>query len=205
MSRAVFPLLLLISFLVQEAVKPGDEPSDFAWALIILVVLFTIEVRTARSPFQFLGVTTGAVTVRMIGLVLVIGTLSNTLLFSIQERLGTVDFYFEPATARELFRAAFKGNVRTFGEELAFRGWLFFPRIRESARAFWAVNVMQALMFALVHASLPKPDPFRAALALYALFAALLWGWLNRRFNSLLPSWALHASSGLYHMLFGPR
>ena len=200
-----FPLLLVVSYAIQESHRSPDETSDVPWAVLIAIVLALIALTSRRSPFRALGVTTEKITARMLLSLLPLMVVSNACLFAMQKWIEGVDFYCSIANSRELWSAIFKGNVRTFGEELVFRGWLFLPGIRGRSTAFWIMNSVQSVAFALVHASIPNPPAFQITLSIFAFALAFLYGWLNRRFNSLVPSWTLHASNGLYHMIVGPR
>lgn len=68
-------------------------------------------------------------------------------------------------------------------EELTMRG-LTMHYARKAGLSFWAANVVQALLFALMHQNLIQIS--------YAFFPALLMGWLCRKYHSLYAPILLH-------------
>lgn len=68
-------------------------------------------------------------------------------------------------------------------EELTMRG-LTMHYARKAGLSFWAANVVQALLFALMHQNLIQIS--------YAFFPALLMGWLCKKYHSLYAPILLH-------------
>jgi membrane protease YdiL (CAAX protease family) len=91
---------------------------------------------------------------------------------------------------------AFKG-IRIFVEESVFRGFLLVPGISGSNRVFWIANLSQALVFAVVHLLIPNAPLHHYALGMFAFVSSLVYGLLNRRAGSLLPSWIIHLTNGV--------
>lgn len=69
------------------------------------------------------------------------------------------------------------------GEELLCRG-LILHYAKKSLPRFWMANILQALLFALIHGNLIQ--------GLFAFVAGLMLGYLAERYQSLLPGMLLH-------------
>ena len=80
--------------------------------------------------------------------------------------------------------------IAPIGEEFLCRGITFHYAdkvVRNMANrkaAFWIANVLQALMFAIMHANLVQGS--------YTFFMGLGLGWLRKRYDSLYPSMLAH-------------
>lgn len=80
--------------------------------------------------------------------------------------------------------------IAPIGEELLCRGVTFHyankvvEGMANRRAAFWIANVMQALMFGIMHANLVQGS--------YAFFVGLGLGWLRQRYHSLYPSMLAH-------------
>lgn len=70
-----------------------------------------------------------------------------------------------------------------FAEELTFRG-LSLEYLKETGAAFWKINVLQALFFAIAHLNLVQ--------GLYAFLLGLLLGYVSMKYRSLWASITLH-------------
>jgi len=94
--------------------------------------------------------------------------------------------------------AVFKTSL---AEEVLFRGLIGKQLIRKLG--FPIGNLMQAMLFGLVHLVLLLAPTVNAAMVAFAVVmtGALGWfnGWLNERLGggSILPGWAAHASANL--------
>ena len=69
-------------------------------------------------------------------------------------------------------------------EELTFRG-LSLEYLKETGAAFWKMNVLQALFFAIAHLNLVQ--------GIYAFLIGLLFGYVAMKYRSLWASITLHA------------
>lgn len=78
-------------------------------------------------------------------------------------------------------------------EELAFRGLTM--RILKHAFPFWGANVIQALLFALLHGNLVQ--------GVYAFLAGLFFGWLLRAYGTLKASILCHLAVNLSGTVLG--
>ena len=129
--------------------------------------------------------------------------LSNVLLFYIQTRFLKAEFapkkYFDQDY---LFTFLIFNSVRIFGEELIFRGFLLIKGIKENNVRFWLLNFVQAILFASIHSLFNENNFGNFVFTIDVFIFSIFIGWLNRRFNSLLPSWLLHFGNGIQNFFF---
>lgn len=69
------------------------------------------------------------------------------------------------------------------GEEIIFRG-LTYRYFRKAGACFWAANILQALLFGIIHLNWVQGG--------YAFLLGLLLGYMGKRYNSLLVPMLLH-------------
>ena len=93
-------------------------------------------------------------------------------------------------------------SVRVFGEELIFRGFLLTKDIKNNKTVFWILNILQASIFSYIHSFGFTDITLKISFTLYVFIFSILSGWINRKYNSLLPSWIIHQANGLQHFFF---
>jgi membrane protease YdiL (CAAX protease family) len=96
----------------------------------------------------------------------------------------------------------FFNSIRILGEEIIFRGILLIKDFKIDNVYFWLANICQALVFSFIHASIPDNLISKIMLGCYAFALSIYFGWLNRKFNSILPSWIIHWMNGLQTIIF---
>lgn len=90
----------------------------------------------------------------------------------------------ETANMGEGFLVTFAAVVLApIGEEILCRGLALYYAEKAFGR-FWAANILQALLFAVIHGNLIQGT--------YAFAIGLMLGWLVQRYHSLLPGMLLH-------------
>ena len=91
----------------------------------------------------------------------------------------------------------FFNSIRTFGEEFIFRAFLLFKVFKSNYLTFWGLNVVQAFLFSLIHYYLAHELTNKIVFGVYVFVLSVYFGWLNKKFNSLIPSWTIHWMNGL--------
>jgi hypothetical protein len=95
----------------------------------------------------------------------------------------------------------FFNSIRIFGEEFIFRAFLLINVIKQNKILFWVLNFVQAFLFSIVHYFIAQDLTNKVVFAVYVFAAAFYFGWLNRKFDSLLPGWTIHWLNGLQTLL----
>jgi len=95
----------------------------------------------------------------------------------------------------------FLNSVRILGEEAMFRGFLLIKSIKEKNQTFWILNLTQAFVFTLIHVLFQDNLTGRLAIGIYGFALSVYFGWLNRKFNSILPSFIIHWMNGLQTLI----
>lgn len=95
----------------------------------------------------------------------------------------------------------FFNSIRTFGEEFIFRAFLLIKNIQSNNLIFWLLNIVQAFLFSLIHYYLAHELTSKIIFEIYVFVLTLYFGWLNRKFNSIIPSWTIHWLNGLQTLL----
>ncbi len=95
----------------------------------------------------------------------------------------------------------FFSSIRTFGEEFIFRAILLFKDFKRNNLFFWGLNFIQAFLFSLIHYYIADDLTSRIVFTVYVFFLSVYFGWLNRKFNSLIPSWTIHWMNGLQTLI----
>lgn len=88
-------------------------------------------------------------------------------------------------------------SIRTFGEEFIFRAFLLVKEVNSSNAAFWVLNSVQAFLFSSIHFYFVIESDGRFIFGIYVFILSLFLGWMNRKFNSIVPSWIIHWINGL--------
>lgn len=91
----------------------------------------------------------------------------------------------------------FFNSIRTFGEEFVFRAFLLIKDIRSNNAVFWSLNIIQAILFSLIHYYLAHELTNKIVFGVYVFVLSVYFGWLNKKFNSIIPSWTIHWMNGL--------
>lgn len=193
--------LLIVAF--HLAMKGPDKKfydEAVTYSVIIavpLVVLFLIK----KSPVHLFGLSLDKLSVKLFLSILPLILLNNVFLFVFEKSLGE-RFTLRPFSLLILLKYLLNtGHIRTFGEELVFRGFLLSRDIKKDLRIFWAANIFQAAVFAFLHALIPVSVFHRLVLSLYIFSLSLVFGVLNRKFDSLFPSWIIHSTSGIFSLI----
>ena len=105
-----------------------------------------------------------------------------TMLSSVMDYLKSINQYYHPALA-----FLFAVILVPFYEEYIFRG--IFLNSMDRRIKFIAANVIQSVLFALVHENW--------SLFLFYFFTGLITGYLVKKSNSLLPALSMHATNNL--------
>ena len=95
----------------------------------------------------------------------------------------------------------FLNSIRTFGEEFIFRGFLLIKEFKNNNLLFWLLNIAQALLFGFIHSSFVDELISKIIFGMYALLLSTYFGWLNRKFDSLLLSWIIHWMNGIQTLI----
>jgi hypothetical protein len=95
----------------------------------------------------------------------------------------------------------FFNSIRIFGEEIIFRAFLLIKVIQRNSFIFWGLNIVQAFLFSLIHYYLANELSDKIAFGIYVFVLSAYFGWLNRKFNSVIPSWTIHWMNGLQTLL----
>lgn len=86
-------------------------------------------------------------------------------------------------------------STNAFIEETFFRG-ISLHYLTEKTK-FWIANLVQASFFALIHVLSPMTStPW--SFVLLTFFLGLLWGFLTKRYKSLIPAIALHLIADIF-------
>lgn len=137
------------------------------------------------------------------GLLVLSILISNVLLFLIQSKLlndhYTLKKHFD-------FKYAYVflmyNSVRVLGEELMFRGFLLINEIKKRIKLFWVLNLLQAVLFSFIHSLFVDVLIDKIVFTSYVFIFSVYAGWINHKFNSLLPSWLIHWMNGLLNFYY---
>ena len=95
----------------------------------------------------------------------------------------------------------FVSSIRTFGEEFIFRGFLLIKKIKNNTIFFWILNITQSLIFSYIHSLFVDELISKIVFVAYVFVLSIYFGWLNRKFNSLIPSWIIHWMNGILALI----
>jgi membrane protease YdiL (CAAX protease family) len=95
----------------------------------------------------------------------------------------------------------FFNSIRTFGEEFIFRAFLLIKVIQSNNVIFWCLNIVQAFLFSLIHYYIAHELTSKIIFGIYVFILSVYFGWLNRKFNSIIPSWTIHWMNGLQTLI----
>ncbi len=165
--------------------------------LVLAGVVLGLTLLAPQPVVEFARLKPSTITLRFIVVILPIMILSNSFLLWGQKILGDVQFVLRPFSLTYWINRCFFGGVRIFMEELIFRGLLLLPWVSKNVQVFWLANIAQSACFATLHAFVPVHPNFRLPFIIYAFILSIAFGWLNRKFNSLMPSWVIHCTNGV--------
>lgn len=170
----------LVYFVVQR--RRGESTRD---------ILTVLGLRGSEWRYVLLGVLGGVLIPVLFRVLSSLGVVSIDYGTSMS---GLADYRGLPRTATTFVLVLLLEGIGTaLGEELLFRGLLAGVLMKRLGP--WWGNVAQATLFGLVHLVVLFTAPRYAVLAFLLSFAAgLFMGWLRGRTDSILPSWATHAS-----------
>lgn len=95
----------------------------------------------------------------------------------------------------------FFNSIRTFGEEFIFRAFLLIKNVQSNKFIFWSLNVIQAFLFSLIHYYIANDVTDQIIFTIYVFVLSIYFGWLNRKLNSIIPSWTIHWMNGLQTLI----
>jgi membrane protease YdiL (CAAX protease family) len=192
--------LVALYFATRDPKKPFDEQA-INYSVIVFVICGVLAA-VKMSPVRLFGLSLDKLSGRLFLYILPVFLVSNVFLVILDLVLSGSAFkprsFSMPALLNSLFPI---GQIRAFGEELVFRGFLLSKTVSGDKRTFWAANVTQTLIFTSLHALIPMALGPKIVLILFVVTISILYGILNRRFQSLLPSAILHSTNGLIQNL----
>jgi len=179
--------------------EPGESFDGNAIVYsIIISVPFVIMSLVKISPIKFFGLSLDKLTGKLFLWILPFFLLNNLFFFIFYKTLLGEDFTVHSITLFLILKYLLSTiHIRTFGEEFIFRGFLLADKIGNNHKRFWIANFSQALIFTSLHTLTPLPIIYRIIVAIFTFCLSLLWGILNRKFNSLFPSWIIHSTGSV--------
>ena len=96
----------------------------------------------------------------------------------------------------------FIASIRILGEEFIFRGFLLIKSLNQNNKLFWLLNIAQAIIFSFIHTTFVDELNSKIVFGSYVFVLSVYFAWLNRKFNSILPSFIVHWMNGLGTFIF---
>ena len=129
--------------------------------------------------------------------------LSNILLFLIKKYFigGEIQVETNDSILKLILGFLFLNSIRTFGEEILFRGMLLTPDFKKNKNIFWFINFSQAILFTAIHILFVDGLMNKLIFGLYVLLISIYFGWLNRKFDSIIPSSIIHWMNGIQALI----
>ncbi len=93
-------------------------------------------------------------------------------------------------------------SIRFFGEELFFRGLLLIKDVKSDFKTFWFINILQSILFGIIHSLFVDEVLIKIAFFFYAFTLSIIMGLINKKYDSLLPSWLIHFANGFQNFIF---
>lgn len=196
-----YAFIAALYFLARDPGKKLDETSIF-FSVVVFGVCGALALAKI-SPVRLFGLSADNLFWKMLLYILPMFLFTNAYLIYLQKALGespAVKSFTVVALLKVLFPFA---HVAKFGEELVFRGFLLSRTVSANKKLWWSANVAQAVVFAGIHALVPMPLGTRIVFVAFVVALGLIYGLLNRKFQSLLPSAILHGTNGLVMNLMG--
>lgn len=110
--------------------------------------------------------------------------------FYFGSRINVTNYIYEGSFILSILRTAI---ISPIAEELVFRGVIL--KKAKDIMPFYVANIIQALLFGIVHM-----DPIQAT---YAFLYGLLFGYMVLKYQSIIPSIALHMLNNTIGVIFG--
>ncbi len=196
-------LLLLLGSYAFLKKNPVTGHEFWYFAAFIFFVFFKVHAKGFISLFKLsLGEGKKGIAKFILSLIVII-VISNILLSAIQAYVFKESFELKKSFDTEyLSLFLIIKPVRIFGEEIIFRGLLLNKYIKSNKWAFWITNVMQAALFAYIHSLFTEDISSKIIFGAYAFVFSVFGGWLNNKYNSLLPSILMHWGNGIQEFFF---
>jgi len=193
----LYYIFIVVFYLFTKEPGKSFEGNAVVYSIIIFVP-FVIMSLVKVSPIKFFGLSLDKLKGKLLLWVLPFFLLNNFFFFFFYKTLLGEDFTVRSITLFLILKYFFSTvHIRTFGEEFVFRGFLLSDKIKNNPKRFWIANFSQSLIFTSLHAIAPFPIIHRIIVVIFIFCLSLLWGVLNRKFNSLFPSWIIHSTGSV--------
>jgi len=191
-----YAAMFIFYFVTRKPGKPFDDQA--VTYSVVIGIVFAVLYLTKNSPISLFGLRLENLKGRMFLWILPFILFNNGFLFVLDHFLLGEEFSVRPFDVMVLLRYLFSlSHIRTFGEEMIFRGFLLSRTISSSRKLFWTMNIFQAAVFTFLHALIPMPLTVRLVFCIFVFLFSITIGLLNQRFNSLFPSWLIHSTNGI--------
>lgn len=174
--------------------------TDHIFYTVGMTLVFLFFLAFKRHPFRAMGLNFSAFSGKMFLWMLPVSVITNAYII-----MQSIYFFGDTLTWRAEITAGMVlykifGPIRTIGEEIIFRGWMFIkPEIMEDDKTFWGCNVIQAIIFTIPHALIPFDQLWKWIIWIcFVMLLSLVYGCINRKFKSIWPSAILHSFNGFY-------
>jgi membrane protease YdiL (CAAX protease family) len=182
--------------LTRSPNKPLDKQAVI-YSAVIFGTCGTLAL-AKRHPVRLLGLSWNCLSGKLFLAVLPVFLAANAFLIYFDSALSSGPPQVRPFTFLLLMKTIFPlGQIRAFGEEIIFRGFLLSQTLKNDEKTWWTVNILQAAVFTTLHALIPMPLLTKLVFIGFVFGLSIAYGLLNRRFQSLLPSAILHGTNGL--------
>ncbi len=191
----IFLIFILFSFALAVIYKKENIYGYYIFAIVLFALLFD------SSYAKEFGFSIKVLLDRKLILYLIPSViLSNFLLACMNKYIPENGPLFNQN--HMLLGFIFLNSIRILGEETIFRGFLLIKSIKENNQTFWILNLTQAVVFSLIHAFFMDSLRGKIAFGTFVFALSIYFGWLNRKFNSILPSFIIHWMNGLQTLIF---
>jgi len=188
-------LFVIGSYILNTIYRKRGLDVYYIIALIIIILGFTKFTLIKDLGLSFAILKNKKLYIFLIPTVI----LSNILLFLIRKYFigGEIEVETNESIFKLILVFLFLNSVRIFGEEILFRGFLLVKDFKTDYLLFWKLNIGQALFFSLIHSLFNDDLTSKIVLGSFTFISSIYFGWLNRKFDSLLPSWIIHWMNGI--------
>src|ERR1035437_4627720 len=198
--------LLFMGFSFWQCLK-ANQINILLYYVILIFVFFLIKATengiTGVFTLQFKPKNGKKNYLSGVLLILASITASITLLYLIDNKVlnthYTIKNYFDYKYAFTFF---IFNPIRILGEETIFRGYLLIDDVRNNNKIFWVSNFAQATVFSIIHCGMVEGLTSKLVFTSYVFCFSIFVGWLNRKYNSILPSWLIHWCNSFLHFFF---
>ena len=126
--------------------------------------------------------------------------ISNLLLFFIIKNY--IGFEPENYNYNIILGFIFFKSIKAYGEEIIFRSFLLIKVIQKNNIIFWLLNILQSVIFSYIHTLFVEELEVKIIFGSYVFVLSICFAWMNRKFNSVLPSTIVHWMNGLQAIVF---